>query len=432
MASGSKFPRFQTWITLSVLLTVSLGESAIQSESTETKLNPQYAEEHESPVVLPVVSVDDAFGGSELPDDVTRALAQVGAFFIRMKGFDLESAQNALASSHELFSSPDEIKTAREFKMTRGKFRGFIPLLGESGDASLAEVKEGFSLGKPGEGGSSVLEDPNLWPPSLSRQAQATLEKTFSTFARMATKTINTVLEKTPGLEGISSLCENGDAISLFRMFRYFSISSEEFRKIPLCKAEPKRCTGSSPHTDWGLLTFIVTEDLNALQFFVNGTWRGAQPSHPGTDDSCLVLVNVGDYLALASKGALVSPIHRVLLSDEERLSLVFFAYPGKHAKLPDISGAQRYLSLVEDQSVARNKLSHLDISQDFIDLILSKWTQVHRNSPHEELVQSFPWFVATAVLGTVVSAVAVHKLLFSFKSETEPANPNSANLKRN
>jgi len=210
----------------------------------------------------------------------------------------------------------------------------------------------------------------------------------FETFADLGQRTVEEVLAPLPGLASLPDLCRGGERISLLRMFHYASTASEAYTHT--CAAsgpgkQPQACIGSSPHTDWGLLTLILASEIDSVHFSVNGTWMRPEPAqavHVSSDDHLLLLVNVGDYLSLLSKGSLASPLHRVVLSDADRLSLVFFYYPRFDTHLPDLQGSRRYLSLMEDQSA--NKLAALDLSQTFGELILGKWRQVYREASDE------------------------------------------------
>merc|ERR1712139_342616 len=92
---------------------------------------------------------------------------------------------------------------------------------------------------------------------------------------------------------------------------------------------------GSSPHTDWGLITLIVADDTPGLQLFwdgkrVGGTrdaeksalkdasgnfvnpeagWYTVRPEF----DQGKIFVNTGDFMSIVSAGRYISPLHRVL-----------------------------------------------------------------------------------------------------------------------
>eukprot|EP01039_Chlorochromonas_danica_P001887 gene1887-2064_t len=82
-------------------------------------------------------------------------------------------------------------------------------------------------------------------------------------------------------------VAEGGAEISLLRLFHYFSQSSTLLKQR--CRDHPEKCIGSSPHTDWGLLTLILPSTTTGLQFFYNGSWNDVTPSEDA------LAMNVGD-----------------------------------------------------------------------------------------------------------------------------------------
>ena len=94
--------------------------------------------------------------------------------------------------------------------------------------------------------------------------------------------------------------------ISLMRIFHYFDARMH-------AELAPKMVrTGSSPHTDWHLITIVLQDEVGGLQVRSrDGTWLDV-PANQGE----LVLI-VGDYLQLLGGGRVRSPVHRVLLPGE-------------------------------------------------------------------------------------------------------------------
>ena len=129
--------------------------------------------------------------------------------------------------------------------------------------------------------------------------------------------------------------------------------------------------TGSSPHTDWGLLTLVVADDVagGSLEFDDGGSWRKA--SAP----TGALIANAGDFMALAADTA--SPFHRVVLGPEKRLSLVFFFYPDSKTPIPPATESQkRTLSVLKCQTESCSAVR----PDTFGALIASKWREVSRS----------------------------------------------------
>merc|ERR1712110_806550 len=121
---------------------------------------------------------------------------------------------------------------------------------------------------------------------------------------------------------------KGGETTALGRIFRYFS----DARLPPgFTKEQYDAVMGSSPHTDWGLITLIVADDTPGLQLFWDGVHVGAsreaetdlakQDAHPDAGwytvrpefDQGKIFVNTGDFMAIVSQGKYISPLHRVL-----------------------------------------------------------------------------------------------------------------------
>jgi len=305
-------------------------------------------------VELPVIDMSDE--ASLLIAD--NALTKFGAVFL-----PADDVEAALEASTLLFESQDK----RSFR--KGGFsRGFIPMLGESG-SHLKEIKESFSFGYDAKNPSNELEGQNIWPNEF--ESVAKLEKMFSLFVSVAKKFVSRVVNRWPGFENAGADCSESERISFVRAFRYHSTSSPQYQKH--CQGNEAECTGSSSHTDWGFLTLISTVQFETLEILIGDIWEPVKPADSSHKN--LFLLNAGDYLALASNGRIKSPRHRVVLSDKERLSLVFFFYPNFHSTFQH--DASLDVSLFDDQTETQKNKEIL--ANSFGKFILDKWSQVTR-----------------------------------------------------
>ena len=191
---------------------------------------------------------------------------------------------------------------------------------------------------------------------ALTSTSTSTLTSTAA-LATTAENDVNKVVEEEVEEEvDIVNVSSDGDTISLMRLFHYFSSESilesklepksklesqsdishddqktqKSDQKIQKSTEKTKVNIGSSPHTDWGLLTLILQDNIGGLQFYHNNIWKDVPIVEYG------LVVNGGDYLNLISEGIYHSPIHRVLCPPQgkERLSYVFFYYPGFYSKI--------------------------------------------------------------------------------------------------
>lgn len=355
--------------------------------------------------VLPTVNVyldpgphgEDVNQKKALSEDLQKALHDVGAAFVRVHGGPPGFRQRTFEAARHVFSVSEEEKQSLKISK-QGFIRGFVPLGGESG-SKRREVKEAFSMGytwgdMDEENPTNGLQGFNLWPKTFDSEDsnRQILQDLYSLFASTSKAFVRETLSQVPGLENLAGITDQGESISLLRLFHYFGNTSGEFRNMG-CHEQEIECTGSSPHTDWGLLTLILIEDqegLDSLHFSTpDDGWVKVRPGITDVldsdtdcdhDDSLLFLVNVGDFLALTSDFLISSPLHRVALSTQDRYSFVFFAFPNFEASVPKYNASKGKVSLLTDQS--QNGQSVPIANLTFGELIMYKWAQVQRSMP--------------------------------------------------
>lgn len=87
----------------------------------------------------------------------------------------------------------------------------------------------------------------------------------------------------------------------------------------PRCP-EPELTLGMAPHSDYGLLTLLLQDEVKGLQIQYQGRWLTVEPI-PNS-----FVVNVGDHLEIFSNGRYKSVLHRVLVnSSRSRISVASF-----------------------------------------------------------------------------------------------------------
>jgi isopenicillin N synthase-like dioxygenase len=299
------------------------------------------------------------------------ASKQLGCFILTNVSANLRlSAGDSLASAYHLFDLPLEVKKEQSFNATHHFGRGYLSFGAESGLLKeYFEPKEGYSYGHPGphEKDYGWLSSPNRWPSALSKDDQLKLEYVSVKFGNLANMVVSTLLEYSNNEraenEQVCLDLNGGEEISLMRMFHYLlppaDNSVDESDTIHgnndnndnnanhVSQKEKKKkiqYLGSSPHTDWGLLTVILQNEISGLQFYYNENWIDV----PNIPDS--LIINIGDYFSLVTKGYYHSPIHRVLCpTKQDRLSFVYFYYPSYDSKLI-------IPSTVSSSSVGNNK----------------------------------------------------------------------------
>ncbi|KAJ3304564.1 hypothetical protein HDV03_002517 [Kappamyces sp. JEL0829] len=297
---------------------------------------------------------------------LAQALSQSGCFYAKFP----QSHRN-----HSLFSAARRLFDATVRKQTRreGFLRGFIGL-GEESGGSGREEKQGFAYGfqwpdqaKP----KNKLQGPNVWPPEYDPAVCADLFDDCSKLNKILVRLLARLY--TSDEMSWQQLCQDGDSISIMRLFHYFATEHE--------------LLGSSPHTDWGFLTIIkCDESIPGLQLATKDRdgavqWNDVAAAPPGEADSeDWWIVNGGDFLSLMTKGKSLSPYHRVVSTRSERISFVFFAYPSYDCPTPAHFAPD--LSLFTNQSVDAaamgTRTARIDQSC-FGDFINEKWASVGR-----------------------------------------------------
>jgi len=283
---------------------------------------------------------------SDSGDELLAAFRGVGAAALVDHGVDVDAT---LAAGRALI---DKTSAATKRRLNaKGSQRGYLARGAEAGALGLREAKEGFAFGATG----------NHWPlcgAGHLRRARAVLEGAHANFTRAARRVV--ALAVAAGATRLEDCCD-GDATeeALSRLFAY--------------DAYAQGFTGSSPHTDWGLLTLVVADDVaggaGALEFDDGGVWRKASAPRNA------LIVNAGDFMALAANTA--SPFHRVVLGPEKRLSLVYFFYPDSLTPIPPATESQKQeLSVLLCQA----ETCSTERPGTFGELIASKWREVSRS----------------------------------------------------
>ena len=244
---------------------------------------------------------------------IDEALQSQGIFLLTAEQFkDPEYFSGFLGAAQALFNLKLEDKES--VSIESNELRGYLPIGSESGLEAIYEPKEGFAYGfdwtqEEARSKTNDMQVDNIWPISFQKHDREKLDnflKLSSKLAAMLCRFLEVLLHEID--EGksntlLSSVANDGDTISLMRLFHYLPADHSNHRDI----------LGSSPHTDWGYLTLILQDSVGGLQFLRENDWIDV-PTIPGT-----LVVNGGDFLHLLSKGRYKSPIHRVICPTYEQ-----------------------------------------------------------------------------------------------------------------
>ena len=220
-------------------------------------------------------------------------------------------------------------------------WRGYFPPGGEL-TSGRPDRKEGLYLGTelPADDARVragwPLHGANLWPDGVPGLRAAALD--YMTAATRAAHALMQGVALSLGLEADwFSRHYTAEPTVLFRIFRY--------------PAQPPGDDGwgVGEHTDYGLLTLLLQDDVAGLQVRTPEGWIDAPPL-PGT-----LVCNIGDMLDRLTGGAYRSTPHRVFnASGRERLSWPLFFDPDFTATVTPLPQHARIAAEAVDADRAR------------------------------------------------------------------------------
>lgn len=315
---------------------------------------------------------------------------ELGSFYITVPThlYNTSLHTSFLDHGRNLFTTDDAIK--HKYSVNNKIARGFIEYGTESGSQTkYFENKEGFAYGYHRWQNSSTsdarlpandMEGYNVWPPFINDEI---FEYIFDMFVNISYTLLRAYSLAMYDSENVlNDEFNGGESISIVRLFHYFSndgkysdskktMNSNE-RKSRSNSKSKLQYLGSSPHTDWGLLTLVISENVDGLQLFYDGEWQTVRTEF----NVGKIFVNCGDFMSMVSDGAFVSPLHRVLSPVDERISYVFFFYPNYNASIPDVEKSHK-LSFFKNQSSDESVV--IDKNMKFGEYIKEKWNQVSK-----------------------------------------------------
>ena len=280
-----------------------------------------------SAATLPVVDIAPMLDGAN-PDARQRVAAGIGEacrahgfFYIAGHGID-DALQAGLRDASRAFFVLPEAEKMRVQMLHGGRaWRGYFPVGGEL-TSGRPDLKEGLYFGTelpPDDARVRAgwpLHGANLWPAAVPALRAAVLD--YMAAASRAAQAVLAAVALSLGLEeDWFRRHYTADPTLLFRIFRY-----------------PPQPAGDDgwgvgEHTDYGLLTLLLQDEVPGLQVRTPQGWLDAPPL-PGT-----LVCNIGDMLDRLTGGAYRSTPHRVRnASGRERFSFPLFFDPDFTARV--------------------------------------------------------------------------------------------------
>lgn len=270
---------------------------------------------------IPVLDIGPLVAGDHDPsliDDLYRASADVGFFYVRNHGVSMALVESVMRAAEVFFAAPMAEKMD---VVVDQRIRGFyahnrvtsVGHLIKGEDRSGLNHKEGFWVARDRPlSDAAPLHGPNQWPeghPDLKRSMLAYFD----------------------AVEGLADVLLRGFALSLgLEEGRFDGLFEKPLTSLLINYYPPQenpttqRNIGLSPHFDAGGFTILWQDDRGGLEIQnKSGEWVGAPPID-GT-----FVINIGNVMQMWTNGRFSSTPHRVVNRGEhDRFSIPLFVNP--------------------------------------------------------------------------------------------------------
>jgi isopenicillin N synthase-like dioxygenase len=276
--------------------------------------------------MLPIIDLSHPATVPALLRDACRAH---GFFYIVGHGVDEALGERLEALSREFFAQPLDHKMRWRMALGRHAWRGYFPTGGEL-TSGRPDWKEGLYFGSelsadhPQVRAGTPLHGANLWPdvPGF----RETVLDYMAAVTRLGHR-VTAGLAQSLGLDA-QYFAERytADPLILFRIFNYPSVA-----------APPEVSWGVGEHTDYGLLTLLLQDDVGGLEVKTRDGWVAATPIANS------FVCNIGDMLDRMTGGEYRSTPHRVVVNrtGRDRLSFPLFFDPSFDARVQPLPGVE-------------------------------------------------------------------------------------------
>ena len=282
---------------------------------------------------LPVIDVGDLVHARPARAEVARRIAEAcrahGFFYVTGHGVSLALMAQLETLSRQLFAFDEATKLRWRMALDGRARRGYFPLGGEL-TSGRPDWKDGLYLGTelPHEDAlvraGTPVHGRNLLP------SVPDLRDTMLAYMAAVTRLGHRLME---GMALSLALppdhfaaCCIADPLILFRLFNYPSRAVPEGNDAQW---------GVGEHSDYGLLTILLQNDVGGLEVKTRDGWTAAPPI-PG-----IFVCNIGDMLDRMTGGLYRSAPHRVAINHggRDRLSFPLFFEPNFFNRVQRIEG---------------------------------------------------------------------------------------------
>lgn len=277
---------------------------------------------------LAIVDLD----APDAPVHIDRACRTLGFFAVPLPVALRSLRDRVMACAAGFFALPEAEK--ERVSMPRGgpAWRGWFPLGGEL-TSGVPDRKEGYYFGSELPPDARPMHGPNLWPERPADMAALVTE--WMAAMEVLGQQLLSLMAVGLGLPAdhfAASLTAR--PTPLFRVFRY-----------PPHHVGEASTWGVGEHTDYGLLTLLVTDGTPGLEVKGPLGWTDA----PANAD--LVICNLGDMLDRMTGGRYRSTPHRVRNHvGRDRYALPFFLDPGWDAVVQQLDFHDDWVEPIDAQ----------------------------------------------------------------------------------
>lgn len=266
--------------------------------------------------IVPVIDLADP----DL-DALSAACADHGFFLLSGHGLD-DTISNTWSAAKLFMDSPTSTKSSVR--------RDSVNPLGYN-DRELTkrsrDHKEVFDFIDPS---NDHPVDPNRWPTGLPGFRE-TLDDHFASVGTMAMRTLDLVWDALGADQATRDTYPGEPSASAVRLNRY--ATDDPVPEAERSDLAPLGDVALGHHTDVGVLTLLLQDDVGGLQALSTEDGWIDVPPDPGT-----IVVNLGDTMQVWSNDRFRAAVHRVTpMSRSERYSIPYFLNPRRDATLEPI-----------------------------------------------------------------------------------------------
>ena len=273
---------------------------------------------------LPVVDLQpflfgDAAARHAVARDIAIACEAYGFFYLRGHGIPADTIAGGFESARRFFELPLEQRMACRVTRPRQN-RGYQPMFDTALAGGKSDLKHSFDMGFPLPEDDADIEAglpfhaPNAWPQLPGFRAH--VEGLY--FAMLHC-----------GHQILRAMALSLDADENFFVGRCRKPTTNmRLVHYPPQSTDPDAGLGARAHTDKGIVTLLLNDDVGGLHVMSDdGQWIDAPP------DPEAIIVNVGDLMTRWTNGRFRSAMHRVVnATGRQRYSIPQFHHTTFHA----------------------------------------------------------------------------------------------------